>query len=143
MGKIRKILIGTVIGVFILIIVFISYCVYSINSYREYNPYVQKNTEWISEDKRIRFAVPQSGSGKGTLITDTGEEIDITVVFYIGDKNMEVWSDQKNGEITENSLLEKWSGTHYSKNEFIVSVKESTYYDINQTIKFKKSSIER
>lgn len=131
------------IGLFVLIITFISYCFYSIYSYREYNPFAQKNTEWVSEDKRIRFAVPQLGPGKGTFITDTGEEIDITVVFYIGDTVMEIWSDlPKNGEITENSFLERWNGTHYSKNEFTVSVKESTYYDTNQTIKFKKTSTE-
>ena len=85
-----------------------AYNMYTIYTFKRYSPHSQKNTEWVSQDGKIKFIVPEEGSGVGTITNDNDELIDIIVVFYIGESTIEIWdaSIRKN-KVADDLLLGK------------------------------------
>lgn len=137
--KFTKILFIVFWCVFFLLLSLFIYNCYSIFAYRNNNPFAQKSTTWVSENEKIVFTVPEEGSGIGTLKTDTGKTLNVIIVFFIGDTRLEVWPESAREEkFPDDALLEKWSGKFYGKDEFVVVVKETTYFTEGEKITFIK-----
>ena len=96
-------------------IIFVVFIFHSIYSFRCYNPFSQKNSIWISSDKKIVLTIPDTGSAFGSLQVN-GVCKDVTFVFYMGDTKLEVYPKVTViDDIMEKNYYEKWHGVFFSK----------------------------
>ena len=133
------IIIGSV--VLLLIIAMISYSVYLRISYSQKAPFLQKNSKWISEDKRIEFIISEDGQGTGTLQIDSNKKIDIIICGHVSVPQFTIWLNSGSEDYLRlEDQREQWEGIYFGENKFIVIVKETTYYEKDQKIVFYKVS---
>ena len=96
-------------------------------------PARQPNTKWVSEDGKIVFTVPESGTYKpGKIYTDNGI-IDVYLRFDTGNEVILYSEADANGG---RYAYELWQCAYRSKKRFIATVRETTFLEIGQKIEF-------
>ena len=110
----------------------------------ENSPERQFNTAWANSDNTIYFKILCNGDVNGFIKTEYGIN---DVNFVIGAQQGEiivyplnVKVNNENNIITYNfsDRIEWWCADFYSPDEFVVTVKESTYFDVGDTFVFHK-----
>ena len=100
-------------------------------------PSGQKNTFWQSEDNRVFFGVLESGGAAGKMYID-GSEIEFYLVTDMGN----IWIYNNNvlctNELTMENKYEYWVCNYKNKDEFVATVKETTFFKADEKIKFHK-----
>ena len=109
-------------------------------------PSGQKNTFWQSEDNRVFFGVLESGGATGKMYID-GSEID----FYLTDTmggDILIYNNNVlyTHALTREDEYEYWVCNEYeywvcnykNKDEFVATVKETTFFKVDEKIKFHK-----
>lgn len=107
------------------------------------SPAHQANTTWSSTDGSITFHMDNNCETTGTITVN--EETHDVVIYFDAGTSMHVYSadileDTQEPYEHENEyyLREKWSCVFTSKSTFYIKVKETTYFEIGDTITFKK-----
>ena len=101
-------------------------------------PCDQPNTTWVSDDNQIVFTVGEDGKGVGTIL-HSGEEIEISAIFSV---SVEIFvsppGELSNDRLKREGCCEVWYGYDFTENEFTVIVLETTYFEVDQEIHFRK-----
>lgn len=121
----------------IVVVFFGVYC-FLYKTYKDNMPIRQKGTVWVSEDKKIIFSVPESGSGIGTIQNQEGEIVEILFCTGHGKDILIYYEADLQGNYIKGEPIEHWQGKYYKKDEFIAIVDETTYFEKGQKIKFNK-----
>ena len=100
----------------------------------------QPNTKWVSDDESIVLYVENSCKITGTMRVN-GEDIEVYVTEGPGRaKELDIYPigvlDQT--IISEEDKYEYWSCFYKSENEFVATVKKTTFYKLGQKIRFHK-----
>ena len=101
-------------------------------------PSKQPNTKWISDDSKIEFSVDDTNIPIGVL-HNGDENIEICLAMSRGMGNtIEVYlaDDLEDGAFEEGKRLETWTAKFKKASKFEVTVVESTYYTVGDTIVF-------
>jgi len=110
--------------------------------YRAYigkRPSDQPGTEWISEDGSIIMRFVDGVGVVGTMTFDD-KVID---VYITNDSPTGTWlylfpASVLDEEVVTEKPYEKWSCSYKSKKKFVATVKETTFFEVNQTIVFHR-----
>lgn len=97
-------------------------------------PCDQPHTEWVSEDGLMCFATDENGAGTGSIEI---EKEKINVYIGIGPAtDIDIYAENLSDVYSGTDKLEHWIGTFEKNNEFTAIVKETTYFNVGQKIKF-------
>lgn len=105
------------------------------------NPFVeavrptnQENTRWESEDGRIVFTVDENKYTTGVIRMEDDSVVEIYVVEPIGIGNTIFICPIDDIE----KIYEWWSCEYKSRKEFTVTVDQTTFFEVGQTIIFHR-----
>ena len=102
------------------------------------HPNNQPGTTWVSQDGSVRFTIREDKVGEGTLIHD-GKTVcfvlveDMAVTMMLCDPVI-----YSNDGIRGEDIYEKWICHFYSKDKFVATVIQTTYFSEGQRIIFCK-----
>ena len=101
-------------------------------------PSGQKNTFWQSEDNRVFFGVSESGGATGKMYID-GSEIEFYLVTDMG-RGILIYNNNAlyTHALTMEDEYEYWVCNYKNKDEFVATVKETTFFKADEKIKFHK-----
>ena len=110
--------------------------------YRSYlgkRPSDQPGTEWISVDGSIIMRSVDNVGVVGTMTFDDK----VVDVYITNDSPTGTWlylfpASILDEEVVTEEPYEKWRCSYKSKKEFIATVKETTFFEVNQTIIFHR-----
>ena len=104
-------------------------------SWQGKRPCDQPNSEWMSENKSITFFIDKNGAGTGKIVNDN-EVIDIHIGIGPATE-IEIFPL---GNVVDNVVtgrsIEYWTGSFIQQEEFVATVKKTTYFKVGDKITF-------
>ena len=118
-----------------------AYQFYQMNLAVERDPLRQPGTEWKSENGEISFFVEEKFCAKGTIVVDN-ESVGICIipVGSYSERGMTIFDIGvlEDNVIDESDKYEICSVSYKSKNEFVITIQRTTFFEEGQTITFHR-----
>ena len=113
--------------------------VYRRFAFENWNPCIQKNTKWASEDDSIVFTVGDAGATGKMSVDDS--EIEFYMITDMGGTiELHPIEVSETKAIYYEKRYEFWECSYKSKNKFVATVKETTFLKEGEKITFNKVS---